>query len=55
MDTLEFFRVLTPAQWQRAGIHPVRGHTSIDTFLTVIAWHDDNHLDQLQRALAGKP
>jgi DinB superfamily len=54
-DSLEFLRVLTPAQWQRAGIHPVRGPMSIDTFLTVMAWHDDNHLDQLQRALAGKP
>jgi hypothetical protein len=27
---------------------------SIDTFLTLMAWHDDNHLDQLQRALEGK-
>ena len=54
-DSLEFLRVLTPAQWRRAGIHPVRGPMTIDTFLTVMAWHDDNHLDQLQRALAGKP
>ena len=54
-DSLEFLQALTPAQWQRAGIHPVRGPMSLDTFLTVMAWHDDNHLDQLQRALAGRP
>jgi hypothetical protein len=54
-DSLEFLRVLTPAQWQRVGIHAVRGPMSIDTFLAVMAWHDDNHLDQLRRALDGKP
>ena len=25
-----------------------------DDFVTMIAWHDDNHLDQLCRALDGK-
>ena len=53
-ETLAFLKGLTPAQWQRAGIHPVRGRFSIDDFLTLIAWHDDNHLDQLARALQGK-
>jgi hypothetical protein len=24
-------------------------------FVGLMAWHDDNHLDQLKRALAGKP
>jgi hypothetical protein len=27
---------------------------SVEDFVTMIAWHDDNHLDQLRRALAGK-
>jgi hypothetical protein len=27
---------------------------TIDMFLTLMAWHDDNHLDQLKRALEGK-
>jgi hypothetical protein len=31
-----------------------RGRRSIDEFLTVIAWHDDNHLDQLRRAVEGR-
>jgi hypothetical protein len=28
---------------------------TITDFVGLIAWHDDNHLDQLRRALAGKP
>jgi len=27
---------------------------TLDTFLNLMAWHDDNHLDQLARALEGK-
>ena len=51
---LELFAALTPAQWDKAGIHPVQGRITIDGFLSFIAWHDDNHLDQLARALAGR-
>jgi len=25
-----------------------------DELLTLMAWHDDNHLDQLKRALEGR-
>ena len=28
---------------------------TVEDFATTIAWHDDNHLDQLKRALAGLP
>jgi len=28
---------------------------TIDEFVSVMAWHDDNHLDQLKRALEGVP
>jgi len=53
--TLEFYRRLEPAHWERVGIHvDSRGRRSIDEFLTVIAWHDDNHLDQLRRAVDGR-
>jgi hypothetical protein len=27
---------------------------TIDAFVSVIAWHDDNHIDQLKRALEGR-
>jgi hypothetical protein len=55
-ETLQFLRRLEGGDWDRAGIHAdSRGRRSIDEFLTVIAWHDDNHLDQLRRALQGLP
>jgi len=27
---------------------------TLDDFATLMAWHDDNHLDQLKRALEGR-
>jgi hypothetical protein len=27
---------------------------TVDDFVTLMAWHDDNHLDQLKRALEGR-
>jgi uncharacterized damage-inducible protein DinB len=53
-ETVQFFGTLTPAQWDKGGVHPVRGRISVDGFLALMAWHDDNHLDQLKRALDGK-
>ena len=53
-ETLVTFGNLTPAQWEKGGIHPVRGRITIDGFLSLMAWHDDNHLDQLTRALLGR-
>jgi len=45
---LETFGKLTPAQGEKGGLHP------LDGFLSIMAWHDDNHLDQLIRALQGR-
>ena len=54
-ETLEFLRPLEPDAWARAGVHvDSRGRRTIDEFLSVMAWHDDNHLDQLKRALDGR-
>ena len=53
-ENLELLRKLSPAQWDKGGLHPARGRMTIDAFLTLMAWHDDNHLDQLQRSLEGK-
>jgi hypothetical protein len=53
-ETLAFLKGLRPEQWQRAGVHPARGRLAIEDFVTLMAWHDDNHLDQLKRALEGK-
>jgi DinB superfamily len=45
---------LSPQEWQRGGIHPTRGRMTVGDFVTMIAWHDGNHLEQLRRALDGK-
>jgi hypothetical protein len=54
-ESLETLIALAPADWQRGGEHPARGRLSIDMFVALMAWHDDNHLDQLTRALEGRP
>lgn len=54
-DTLEFFAALAETDWSRAG-HQMdsRGRRTIDDFLSVMAWHDENHIAQLRRALDGR-
>ena len=54
-ETLDFLAALKPEQWERAGLHPSRGRLTLKDFVAFMAWHDDNHLDQLKRALDGKP
>jgi uncharacterized damage-inducible protein DinB len=54
-ETLALLKAFTSGQWQRGGLHPTRGRMTAQDILTLIAWHDDNHLDQLRRALAGRP
>jgi hypothetical protein len=53
-ETLETFGKLTPAEWEKGGLHSVAGRITLDGFLSIMAWHDDNHLDQLTRALQGR-
>ena len=53
-ESLRFLRGLQPDQWERGGIHATRGPMSIKDFVGLMVWHDDNHLDQLKRALDGK-
>lgn len=53
-ESLDFLKKLSPADLQRSCIHPVNGQITIDHIVGLLAWHDDNHLDQLKRALDGK-
>jgi len=53
-ETLKFLGTLTSDQRQRGGVRGDRRIT-IDDFVWVMAWHDDNHLAQLKRALEGRP
>ena len=55
LDTVRVLRGLAPAQLDRAGVHATRGRMTVRDIVGIMAWHDDNHLDQLKRALAGQP
>jgi hypothetical protein len=55
-ETLTLLRGAGAGDWTRAGRQlDSRGRRTLDDFLTLIAWHDDNHLEQLARALDGRP
>ena len=54
-ETLAFLRGLRPEQLERGGVHATRGRMTIKDFVELMAWHDDNHRDQLRRGLDGKP
>jgi hypothetical protein len=54
-ESLAFLRHLRPADSDRAGVHPTRGRLTMRDFVGLLAEHDANHLDQLKRALDGKP
>ena len=52
-ETLRMLRTLTPEQWKR-GFSIGDNAMTLDALAALMAWHDDNHLDQLKRALEGK-
>jgi hypothetical protein len=54
LETLAFLGKLAPDDWTRAGIHPVRGKMAVKDLVSLISWHDENHLEQLRRALEGR-
>jgi len=53
MESLAFLGHLSPAHWERRGVHPVRGTLTLAQFAALLAAHDTDHLDQLRRALMG--
>src|SRR5262249_51171698 len=53
-ESMRFFRELRPEQWERGGLHATRGRMTLRDFVGLMAWHDDNHLEQLKRALKGQ-
>jgi hypothetical protein len=50
-ENLTVLKKLRPEHWQRAGLHPTRGRMTAEDIVTLMAWHDDNHLGQLKRAM----
>jgi hypothetical protein len=53
-ETLDLLHGLDAGAWRRAGHHVRRGSLTVDALVALIAWHDDNHLDQVARALDGR-
>ncbi|HEV8616602.1 MAG TPA: DinB family protein [Methylomirabilota bacterium] len=54
-EVLALLGALTPTQWKRGGVIPTFGRRTFEEFQATVAGHDDNHLEQLKRALAGRP
>jgi hypothetical protein len=51
---LALLKSLTPEQWKHYGMHAERGQESIEYIVRMFAGHDLNHLQQVERILAGK-
>jgi|SRR5437870_4879966 len=54
-ETLEFLASMPGDQWSRSAIHPILGWITVAKIVRAMARHDETHLDQLRRALAGHP
>jgi hypothetical protein len=53
-EVLALLRSLSPAEWERGGVHLSRGRLTLADWVGRLAAHDDNHLAQLRRALEGR-
>lgn len=51
-SNLALLKTLTPDQWKHHGIHSERGEESIERIVQLVAGHDINHLEQVERILA---
>lgn len=54
-STADLLDRLTPAEWDRAGVHPEHGAYSVDRWLEIYAVHAHNHAAQITRARAHRP
>lgn len=54
-ETLTLLGRLSPEQWKRGSIHPAHGRVTFEEWTAGMAGHDDNHMNQLKRALDGRP
>ena len=51
---LAMLKTLTPEQWKQFGLHSERGQESIERIVRMVAGHDLNHLQQIERILTPK-
>jgi hypothetical protein len=51
---LALYKSLTPEQWKHYGMHSERGQESVELIVRMLAGHDVNHLQQIERILGAK-
>lgn len=51
---LVLLKTLTPEQWKYHGMHNERGAESVETIVRMVAGHDLNHFQQIERILAAR-
>ena len=51
---LALYKSLSPEQWKHHGMHSERGEETIEKIVRMMAGHDVNHLEQIERILAPK-
>lgn len=49
---IDLFKSLTDDQWERAGVHPERGHFTVLDAAIQVATHDIDHIEQITKILA---
>jgi DinB superfamily len=49
---LSLLNSLTPEQWSHCGMHAERGKETVEQIVSLIAGHDLNHVQQIERILA---
>ncbi|MBI3644866.1 MAG: DinB family protein [Acidobacteriales bacterium] len=51
---LVLYKSLSPEQWKHYGLHAERGQETVEHIVRMIAGHDLNHLQKIERILAAK-
>jgi DinB superfamily len=51
LRNLEFVKTLVPEELKRLSLHPVRGDRTLGEWIGILAWHDGNHIKQLEASL----
>ncbi len=51
---LVLLKSLAPEQWKQFGMHEERGEETIEDIVCLVAGHDINHANQIERILAAK-
>jgi len=52
---LRMLERLTPAEWQRGGVHAERGPMTVESLARHMAGHDANHIQQIRSILGISP